>query len=89
MKESEKIALCRACTKRGFNSKTGIVCSLSLAKPDFDMTCDDYLLDPKVNKTASQTIEAMPNKSSNFKTVLGVILIIIGIIRLIMALNRM
>ena len=45
MTAEERIASCKVCTKRGFSPETGIVCSLTGAKPTFEEKCPDYVED--------------------------------------------
>jgi len=41
----EKIKVCSICTKRSFNPQTGLVCSLTAAKPAWENSCTDFLID--------------------------------------------
>lgn len=55
----KRLEFCTKCQKRKFGD-TGIVCSLSDRKPDFNDTCKDFLIDPK----EAQKILAKKNYSS-------------------------
>jgi hypothetical protein len=43
--QSERINICSTCLNRKFNRDTGLVCGLTLAKPNFENTCSDYQAD--------------------------------------------
>ena len=42
---NEQLDICRACLKRKFDPMTGIVCSLTDAKPAFGQSCPDFAMD--------------------------------------------
>lgn len=43
----DRVRLCQVCTKKGFNSRVGIICSLTDAKPIFVEFCSTYIEDSK------------------------------------------
>jgi hypothetical protein len=43
----ERLEFCAKCGNRKFDPKQGIVCGLTDMKPTFEMSCPDYVLDPK------------------------------------------
>ena len=45
MKFEEKIKLCSTCKNRTFNTKEGLLCNKTMAKPCFEDDCMDYELD--------------------------------------------
>lgn len=47
LNEKERLEFCAKCTNRNFDPKQGIVCGLTGIKPAFEMSCPDYVLDPK------------------------------------------
>ena len=42
METSERIKICSSCNNREFNPQTGIVCSLTKEKPNFEESCSNY-----------------------------------------------
>ena len=42
----QQLVFCKQCQKRKF-SDTGIICSLTGRKPDFEDTCSNFEIDPK------------------------------------------
>lgn len=47
MNSEHTIEYCEKCTKRGFSPKSGLVCSLTEAKPDFAGHCPEFDEDEK------------------------------------------
>jgi len=45
MGPAEKLKFCRTCQKRKLDPATGIVCSLTDKKPEFEEFCNDYQID--------------------------------------------
>lgn len=45
MELKERLKFCKDCELRKFNSKIGLVCSLTDEKPNFIDSCGDYKLD--------------------------------------------
>ncbi len=43
----ERLHYCKICTSRQMDQATGIVCSLTSAKPTFEDTCSDFQADEK------------------------------------------
>lgn len=48
---SQKLELCKLCTKRKFNTSVGIICSLTNEKPAFENQCEHYEVDEKAQKS--------------------------------------
>lgn len=68
MTHAERIAICSVCTKRAFNPKQGIICSLTKEKADFEGSCADYHEDSKevrIEKQKIKSIQSDTNKSNN------------------------
>ncbi len=47
MNLSEQLILCKKCENRKFDPNTGINCSLTGKKPNFEDTCSTFVLDAK------------------------------------------
>ena len=47
MTREEQLVFCSVCNNRGFDSKVGIVCSLTHEKANFEGTCVDFIEDAK------------------------------------------
>lgn len=83
MNLANKLLLCQQCTKRGFNPKTGINCSLTGEKPAFENECQDFNRDEKVDPSLARQIAndavRKPEKREPItaKTIGGIILTII------------
>ncbi|MCX2678972.1 hypothetical protein OOZ15_03380 [Galbibacter sp. EGI 63066] len=76
MELNEQLAFCKKCEKRKFDSKTGIVCSLTDRKPDFQNECSDFSLDIKqANKIATRS-EGSSGKVKTWGYIAAAILII-------------
>lgn len=48
MTSQEKLSVCKQCLNRKFDSKQGIVCSLTDAKPTFEEQCEEFDHDASV-----------------------------------------
>jgi len=84
----QKLAFCKQCQKRSFDSTIGMVCSLTQRKPDFIDSCATYVADPKeVQKQANRIKEAAnmtdTEKSSTGSSIWAVIVGILAIIKII------
>jgi len=87
----ERLEICKKCDNREY-SKTGIICSLTNEKPNFEDKCSEFKIDPREiakqqAKEKYKNIENDNSKMPSFKTAVWtliiVILIIFKIIRLI------
>ena len=91
----ERLDFCTICENRKVDLKTGLVCSLTNLKPDFENTCKFFKKDEKeaerklkmkldaTGNARSQNGSLNPKKNINygiFLTVAGVIVILISII---------
>ena len=56
MKRAETLKFCKTCTKRTFNSKSGIVCSLTNEIASFVNECPDYAVDYREKNEATKKI---------------------------------
>jgi len=77
----QRLESCKKCTKRK-SSDTGIVCSLTLRKPDFLDTCKHFDVDPKeAQKMAVRTeYKEEEENSKSIWVYIGVGLLILKII---------
>lgn len=69
-----KIDTCKTCTKREFDKKQGLVCSLTKAKPTFESTCPDYEQDAKTIKAKE---EIRPNEIRGRIAVLMILIVLV------------
>ncbi len=84
----QRLAFCKKCQKRKF-SDTGIICSLTERKPDFEGNCKDFLLDPKeAQRMAAKEEYSDYEDSGSSKSIWGIIAVIFIIIRIIMRIMR-
>lgn len=90
MELTQRLATCKQCEKRKFNPNTGLVCSLTLRKPEFENDCNEFLLDPKeVSKMNAKThaAHAEQNSGSSLST-WGIIVIVIFVVRMLLRMLR-
>ncbi|WBU88472.1 hypothetical protein [Cellulophaga omnivescoria] len=84
MNLSEQLILCKKCENRKFDPNTGINCSLTGKKPNFEDTCSTFVLDAKeAEKIAAKgqaSAYVKEDSKQNMWWVLGVVLIVIKII---------
>lgn len=59
LSDKERLAFCKQCHHRTFDPAQGILCSITLGKPNFEDQCDDFYLDESVAQA-----EEMRNKSN-------------------------
>lgn len=84
----QRLATCKQCEKRKFDPNTGLVCSLTLRKPEFENDCSDFVIDPKeVSKLNAKAYKA-EKESSNSLSTWGIIAIAIFVIRIIIRMAR-
>lgn len=84
MELKQQLVFCKQCEKREFNPNTGIVCSLTQRKPDFQQSCKDFVIDPKqAQKIAAQSSYEVESESSSSGSVWGIIVGAIIVIRII------
>ncbi len=80
MELKQQLNFCKRCENRKFDPNTGIVCSLTLRKPDFVDNCKSFLQDPKeMQKLAARATVAQEEKSSGMSAwsyiVIGLIIV--------------
>lgn len=90
MELAQRLSTCKQCEKRKFDPNTGLVCSLTLRKPEFENDCSDFAMDPKEfsKRNAKSYSAEVEGKSSNSMSTLGIIAIAILIIRMLMRMMR-
>ena len=68
MTRDAQLAFCKKCNNRKMDLQTGILCSLTDQKADFEGTCNDFQEDPEVQALAHQsealTIDQLHQKLS-------------------------
>ncbi len=88
MELAQRLLTCKQCDKRKFDPNTGLVCSLTLRKPEFENDCNDFVIDPKeVAKLNAKAYTAEKESGSSLST-WGVIVIILFVIRFVMRMMR-
>jgi len=87
---AQRLATCKQCEKRKFDPNTGLVCSLTLRKPDFVNDCSDFLMDPKeVSKKYAKSYAADAEKNSGTSlSTWGIIAIVIFVVRIFIRMMR-
>jgi len=60
----QQLVFCKQCNKRKFSDQ-GIVCSLTLRKPDFIESCPDFEIDPKEAQRISNLSNDVEKEKSN------------------------
>lgn len=100
MELKEKLVFCNKCKNKKFDMKQGVLCGLTLRKPNFDNTCKDFVIDPvEEQKIAARAYEAERQStesysgSSNSKSGSGmsawsIIVVILIIVRIIFRLMK-
>ena len=84
----QRLEFCKKCQKRKFGD-TGIVCSLTDRKPDFNDTCNDFLIDPKeAQKVVAKAQYSDYEDKEGGKSIWGIIVVIFIIIRIILRFMR-
>ena len=58
MEQSKQLQLCKTCCNRKFDTQTGIVCSLTMAKPDLNSACDSFSLDKSEKQEVMSGVSA-------------------------------
>ena len=86
----QRLSTCKQCEKRKFDSNTGLVCSLTLRKPDFENDCSDFAMDPKEfsKRNAKSYATEVQSKSGNSMSTWGIIAIAIFVIRMVILMMR-
>lgn len=86
MEREEHLAFCSICTKRSFDRKHGIVCSLTEKIADFEGNCKDFEEDEKEKEINEQSANSLKsdtkrvlNKARASLFVVGGLYIIVGI----------
>jgi hypothetical protein len=64
MTREEHLKFCAVCTKRSFNPKIGIVCSLTQEVANFENSCPDYAEDPHEVKMEEMKVQRVKNEKS-------------------------
>jgi hypothetical protein len=95
LSEKERLEFCKQCQKRKFDKSTGIVCSLTNAKPTFTDTCSHYLIDSSVEKQLARSNKDIGDFSvgeskpmSKWQIVLTVLLVLLLTARIVIAIVR-
>ena len=85
MELAQRLSTCKQCEKRKFDPNTGLVCSLTLRKPEFDNDCSEFVIDPKefAKKNARSYAADVESNSTSSGSVWGTIAIILVIIRIV------
>lgn len=84
----QRLVFCKKCENKKYGS-TGIICSLTDRKPDFNNKCNDFILDEKqAQKIATRSEYANHEEKESKTSVWGIILIIFVVIRIIIRLMR-
>jgi hypothetical protein len=55
MTREEHLRFCKICKNQGFDSKFGIICSLTGRRADFDLECDHFVEDSGWHDRLSKT----------------------------------
>lgn len=88
MNINERLTYCAICQNRKIDLKTGLLCSLTNKKPEFEDTCDKFIKDEKeaerklklklagAGNARAQSGSLHPKKNINY----GIFLTILGII---------
>lgn len=64
MTREERLEFCSVCTKRAFNPKQGIVCSITNDVAAFDGTCADYVEDEQEKRVETKRVEVQQIKNN-------------------------
>lgn len=84
----QRLVFCKKCENKKYGD-TGIICSLTGIKPDFNNKCNDFILDEKqAQKMATRAEYANHEEKESKTSVWGVILIIFVVIRIIFRLLK-
>lgn len=88
MELAQRLSTCKKCDKRKFDPNSGLVCSLTLRKPEFDDKCNDFVIDPKeVAKFNAKAYEAEQESKSSIST-WAVIAIVLFVVRFLFRMMR-
>ncbi len=88
MQLAQRLETCKRCEKRKFDMNSGIVCSLTLRKPEFEDSCKDFVLDPKEDsKLKAKAYKVEKEEKSSIST-WGVIVMILIVAKFIFRMMR-
>ncbi len=88
MQLAQRLETCKKCEKRKFDMNSGIVCSLTLRKPEFEGSCKDFVVDPiEVSKLKAKSYKVEKEEKSSVST-WGVIIIILFVARILFRMFR-
>lgn len=79
MTREEQLKFCATCTKRSFNPKLGVTCSLTAAIATFENSCPDYAEDAKELKMAALNNEQVKTENKRVVSYARLTLFIIGL----------
>lgn len=48
MEHARRLEICELCTNKEFSPKSGVICSLTTQRPNFEGSCNDFTLDPQM-----------------------------------------
>ncbi|QHI38268.1 hypothetical protein IMCC3317_36580 [Kordia antarctica] len=95
---SHQIEFCKKCVNKSFSSSQGIICGLTNEKPTFQFTCPDFVKDVKEERRLAERAavqdethsyeDAQGSSTPVWKTILGIIIFIVAIIRLVAVFAR-
>lgn len=84
----QRLATCKQCDKRKFDPNTGLVCSLTLRKPEFDNDCTEFTIDPKEVAKLNAKEYTAEKESSSSLSIWGTIAIVLFILRFVIRMMR-
>jgi hypothetical protein len=92
MNTLERLAICQYCKNRLEDHATGVVCGLTMQKPDFENECPSYEFDEKMGKKDEARkeliVENYKKKDGHSISLWSAILLILALIRLVAFLAR-
>lgn len=88
MQFAQTLEICKRCEKRKFDMNSGIVCSLTLRKPEFNDSCKDFVIDAKEDTKLKAKANNLEKEEKNAVSTWGVIVIILIIVRIFFRLFR-
>jgi len=68
MNRAYRIQFCEKCEKREFNSKLGIICSLTQKPAEFESSCESFVEDKKQTEWINKEIQKRTDKDLQKKT---------------------
>lgn len=95
MEHARRLEICELCSNKDFSPKSGVICSLTSQRPDFEESCKDFSLDSQMIAKKRRLDESQErlqeNSRSNVTTGGGVspVRIVISVIVAILLLARL